>query len=54
MGVEPDRGYINQPDWSKATIKAVIDAAIKEGIYVIVDWHSHNIRQKRHSSSLLK
>lgn len=44
MGVEPDQGYINQPDWSKERIKAVIDAAIKEGIYVIVDWHSHNIR----------
>jgi len=46
MGVEPDHGYINKPGWSKETIKAVIDAAIKEGIYVIVDWHSHNIRQK--------
>lgn len=46
MGVEPEHGYINQPDWSKEKIKAVIDAAIKEGIYVIVDWHSHNIRQK--------
>jgi endoglucanase len=46
MGVEPEHGYINKPDWAKETIKAVIDAAIKEGIYVIVDWHSHNIRQK--------
>jgi endoglucanase len=46
MGVEPDQGYIKNRDWSMQTIKAVIDAAIKEGIYVIVDWHSHNIRQK--------
>jgi endoglucanase len=46
MGVEPDGGYIKAPEWSKEKIKAVIDAAIKEGIYVIVDWHSHNIRQK--------
>ncbi|MDF2191235.1 glycoside hydrolase family 5 protein [Paraflavitalea sp. CAU 1676] len=46
MGVEPDQGYINKPDWSKERIKAVIDAAIKEGIYVIVDWHSHTIRQQ--------
>ncbi|MBO9202883.1 MULTISPECIES: glycoside hydrolase family 5 protein [Niastella] len=44
MGVEPDHGYIQEPAWSKEKIKAVIDAAIKEGIYVIVDWHSHNIR----------
>jgi endoglucanase len=46
MGVEPDQGYIKNPVWSMEKIKAVIDAAIKEGIYVIVDWHSHNIRQK--------
>ncbi|WP_205512799.1 glycoside hydrolase family 5 protein [Longitalea arenae] len=46
MGVEPDGGYIKAPDWSKERIRAVIDAAIGEGIYVIVDWHSHNIRQE--------
>lgn len=44
MGVEPDKGYIKDPTGSKEKIKEVIDAAIKEGIYVIVDWHSHNIR----------
>ncbi len=43
MGVKPDGGYIKKPDWSKATIKSVVDAAIKEGIYVIIDWHSHDI-----------
>jgi endoglucanase len=46
MGVEPDNAYLNKPAWSKETAKAVIDAAIKEGIYVLVDWHSHNIHQK--------
>jgi len=43
MGVEPDNGYTQKPDWSKEKIKAVADGAIKEGIYVIIDWHSHNI-----------
>jgi endoglucanase len=44
MGVEPDKGYIKDSAGSVASIKAVVDAAIKEGIYVIIDWHSHNIK----------
>lgn len=43
MGIEPDNGYLQKPDWSKEKIKTVVDAAIRQGIYVIIDWHSHNI-----------
>jgi endoglucanase len=43
MGVEPDKGYLESPDWSKEKMEAVIDAAIENDIYVIIDWHSHGI-----------
>lgn len=46
MGIEVgDKGktYKDNPEFAKAKIKAVIEGAIKENIYVIVDWHSHNI-----------
>src|SRR6185295_19478134 len=33
MGVEPDRGYIKDSAGSAAKVKAVVDAAIQEGIY---------------------
>lgn len=46
MGVEPDGAYLSNPEWSKEKIKAVVDAAISEDIYVIIDWHSHNIVQE--------
>ncbi|UII24085.1 cellulase family glycosylhydrolase [Fulvivirga ligni] len=42
MGVEADGGYLTDPTGNKNRVKAVVDAAISEGIYVIIDWHSHN------------
>lgn len=42
MGVEDADGYLSKPDIEKQKIFTVIDAAIEQGIYVIVDWHSHH------------
>jgi len=42
MGVEDNGGYLTDPSGNIARVKAVVDAAIAEDIYVIIDWHSHN------------
>ncbi len=44
LAVEPD-GYLKNPEVEKKKLFTVIDAAIKAGIYVIVDWHDHNAHQ---------
>lgn len=40
-GVESG-GYLSNPQIEYSKITSVIDACIKEGIYVIVDWHDHH------------
>lgn len=47
MGVElGDLSYINNPQFSKEKVEAVVKGAIKSDIYVIIDWHSHNVNLK--------
>ena len=41
MGVEDSGGYISDSS-NKDKVKTVVDAAIAEGLYVIIDWHSHH------------
>lgn len=41
MGVEDPGGYLESPNNNKERVKTLIDAAIAEGLYVIIDWHSH-------------
>ncbi|WMX16498.1 cellulase family glycosylhydrolase [Aureispira sp. CCB-E] len=42
MGVEDSGGYISDSTSNKAKVKTVVNAAINEGVYVIIDWHSHH------------
>jgi len=41
MGVEGG-GYLTNPEAELANVMTVVDACIKNGIYVVVDWHDHN------------
>lgn len=38
-------GYLANPQQEKAKVKAVVQAAIDLGIYVIIDWHDHNAQR---------
>lgn len=42
MGVEATNGYIESPTDNQARIETVVNAAIEAGIYVIIDFHSHD------------
>ncbi len=42
MAIEPDGGYLQQPEEQVALIRRVADHAIARGIYVIIDWHDHH------------
>ncbi|WP_348824510.1 glycoside hydrolase family 5 protein [Flavobacterium aestuarii] len=47
LGIEiGEHAYIKEQEFSKDKIESVIKGAIKSDIYVIIDWHSHNINLK--------
>lgn len=45
MGVDEGGGYLQDPVGNKAKVKAVVDAAIANDMYVIIDWHTHHAEQ---------
>lgn len=46
LGVELKNGYFEDSATQIKLIRNVVEACIKEGVYVLIDWHSHNINLK--------
>ena len=44
MGVELEGAYLDNPELGLKCVQTIVDAAIAENVYVIIDWHSHGIR----------
>ncbi|WP_184542435.1 glycoside hydrolase family 5 protein [Mucilaginibacter sp. FT3.2] len=45
MAVQPDGGYLQQPDEQQKMITNIVGEAVRDGIYVLIDWHDHNADQ---------
>lgn len=41
MGYEGGGGYADDPETNKKRVMTIVDAALQEDLYVIIDWHSH-------------
>jgi len=52
VGVEGSGGYLESPEANKRRAFEVIDAAIAEDMYVLVDWHDHHA--ERHTAEAIK
>ncbi len=51
MGIESG-GYLDNPEIEYTKVTKVIEACIKLGIYVIVDWHDHHAEDHLESAKI--
>ncbi|WP_254070768.1 glycoside hydrolase family 5 protein [Pedobacter sp. L105] len=52
MAVEPDSGYLKDQAGQEQLITKTIDAAIKQNLYVLIDWHDHHASKNVEASKL--
>ena len=45
MGVDEEGGYLSNKPSNKNRVKTIVQSAIDQGIYVIIDWHSHHAEE---------
>ena len=43
MGIQIEDNYLENPELAMKCMTAVIEAAIKNDVYVIIDWHAHTM-----------
>lgn len=43
MGIKIEDNYLENPEFALKCITPVIQQSIKEGVYVIIDWHAHEM-----------
>jgi endoglucanase len=43
IGIEPEGGWLEQPNLAYQHLYAAVDASIAKGVYVLIDFHAHKV-----------